>query len=448
MRAARRFRLPRLDGLIRVAAALAIAEMALAPTAHAQTEIGAMPIQVRPMEEYRETDEWFTVGVWQPAGARVAIEARHAEPDDSMETVASRLVARSLSDGDAPAAWVADAARVALHEWDSSRVTIGMRRLSGDRLAIVWVFTNPFDEDDGEGPSTFLEAAVLLGFDAASGGALRLEEWLSRTTTGVPTGAAVPPWLSEGLSDDVRSSIEAGALEEAERGITWLDWVGETRAARHLRTSWTRAHNEAESTRRETSIGEAIEAGRFDDAERELTALEGDRSARRVARTLRAALRDARAAWFDAFTVAGLHRGMGLSEARSVCFAAGGAWEVNRTGTMATCHLADVAGAVLRITGNVTVGLVFSDAVASALSVMWAPDTSSQLARLEAAVVRTLAALLGTGSNRSALHHGSASGSFWEVTPDRIVDQTSVTIPPELGASRPYLLTVSFRTER
>ena len=420
-------------------AAVAIAVLSIAMPTRAQPEIGAMPILVHPMEDNGPDAAWFVLGTWRPGAVPVLIEARHEAYDGANARIPSRLVARP-STGDALPEWAADAARVPVREWEDEGLTIVVRALPDARIAIMWIDLR-VDEDDG--PVSFRpSAAALVAWDATSDRPTLAESWAAGS-------GSLPTWLADGLADEVTGAIEAGSLDEAERGLAWLDWVGESRAARRLRASWTRAHDAAERTRRETSIREAIEAGRFDDAERELTAMERDRSARRTARTLRTALADGRAAWFDGFAVGGLHRGMALSEARSACTGSGGTWEMNTRGTTAACDFPHgVGAAVLGINGAVSVGLILDDEGVQTLVVSWTPDTAAQLARLESAVVRALTRVVGSGSDRRALHRGTGTGTFWEVTSHRVVDEMSVTMPAELRVPHRHLLTVTFRAER
>lgn len=244
-----------------------------------------MPTHVLPMEDHRTTDAWFTIGTWRPAGVPVALEARHAPSDDSTATVPSRLAARPVT-GDMPPEWAADAARVSLHEWESYGLTISARALADGRLAVLWIDL-AMHEDDGAA-SFRPSAAVLVAWDDATAQPSLAETWSG--------SGSIPSWLGEGLADQVAAAIDAGTLDEADRGIAWLGWVGEARAAPRLRTAWTRAQAAAERATHETSIRAAIDADRFDDAERELTELERDRSARALARTLRRSLDDAREA--------------------------------------------------------------------------------------------------------------------------------------------------------
>jgi hypothetical protein len=417
-----------------------LAVLAATWPARAQPVVGRMPLQVAPMEEQPDVNNWFTIATWNQAGVSIVFEARHGAVDDSTATVPSLIAVRTTS-GDDSAELAEDSARVAFHEWDQCGVTLEIREISPDRVAVMWVFMNPFDEDDGDAGYAHVEAAALVGWNEAEGRVFLVESW--------PGTGTAPAWLRSGLADDVDMAIEAGSIEEAARGLQWLEWVGEVRAARRVGRAWARARDAAERVRNESSVRDAIEAGRFDEAERGLTVMERDRASRRTAQDLRARLTGARTAWFDTFAIGGIHHGMDRSEARTACSSNGGSWSVNAAGTTASCTFhRGIGSPVLGINGPVSVGLITEAQGVETLVVSWTPETAAHLARLGAAVAGSVIRMLGPGSNRSALKRGTGAGQFWRIGTRRVVDEMLVSIPADLPVPYPHRLSVSFRATR
>jgi hypothetical protein len=212
------------------------------------------------------------------------------------------------SNGDIAIAQPGDAVEMAVNVGHFTPVAeqLCIRSLEGDRLAFAVGGRRGMtgDCDDAEVPPRSPRLAVLLGFDASTGGLIVWERWEVDPIIGEPP--MPPAWLREPMPEalDVligRASraLDAGDLASADSAIgSVAREPGATRALARLRARLRAARAAllaAERQRIEDGIGDAIDAGSFDDADDLLSALAALPRGEARARTLRRRLAMARA---------------------------------------------------------------------------------------------------------------------------------------------------------
>ncbi len=278
---------------------------AWASGAAGQVMVDEMPMDIAPIDGAESS--WHVIAAWAPTeGTRVLLEARRRAPGDP-----ARLTARVPSDEDGTPAdgtdWALDASRTALREWTEPALTMTLRVLPDGRLLILWSDLR-FDGDDDAGVEYDDHGTLIEGFRFGPSAALLLT-WTAPgpvTVAGTwrSSEGAAPDWVTapparaavRSAGEAASAAIAAGSFEEAERWIDRLGQLGEQRLAREIRRELAGAEEAARRRGREELVRTAIDEGRLEDAERELTALERDRGARALVRSLRSTLRAARAA--------------------------------------------------------------------------------------------------------------------------------------------------------